>query len=88
MTTLKIEAVTLKVLNKFTSKAGTAAKDQSELMFIGEYVVEEVFLKARLTLLKLDQIIQNLQPHDPGWGGGDSHMEGTGMFVGNFEFNP
>ena len=24
---------------------------------------------------------------DPG-GGGDSHMERTGMLVGNFEFNP
>ena len=23
-----------------------------------------------------------------GGGGGDSHMEGTGMLVGNFEFNP
>ena len=24
----------------------------------------------------------------PGGGGGDSHMEQTGMLVGNFEFNP
>ena len=24
----------------------------------------------------------------PGGGGGDSHMEWTGMLVGNFEFNP
>ena len=23
-----------------------------------------------------------------GGGGGNSHMEGTGMLVGNFEFNP
>ena len=31
----------------------------------------------------------NSDSNDPeGGGGGDSHMEGTGMLVGNFEFNP
>ena len=28
------------------------------------------------------------QPPPPGGGGGDSHIDQTGMLVGNFEFNP
>ena len=31
---------------------------------------------------------ENYVGHDPGGGGGDSHMEQTGMLVGTFEFNP
>ena len=32
------------------------------------------------------EVTENVH-HTPG-GGGDSHMEQTGMLVGNFEFNP
>ena len=39
---------------------------------------------ADITDFKLLQIILSV----PGGGGGDSHMEQTGMLVGNFEFNP